>query len=193
MDSRRFQRWRIVKIPSSLFEIEFAVLILRICSYTSQYLSSLSCTIERIRDTSLADIRYSCDEAANSLAEIYLRLSPKGSLLRVQHLAFVGLKAKCQGFMKDFRDALRSAIEVAQRIGADKDLSSDVPDMSELEKETRRRIFCNLYIWDSYISRQLDRIPAIPSGIEPENMPSMRLGSDINDTHGPEEFTERIL
>lgn len=143
-----YQRWRIVEIPSSLFEIEFAVLILRICSYTSEYLPSPSCTIERIRDMSLADIRHSCDEAADSLAEICLRLNPKGSFLRVQHLAFNPTKAKCQGFMKDFRDALRSAIEVAQRIGADKDVSSDVPDMSELEKETRRRIFCNLYIWD---------------------------------------------
>ncbi|KAJ5553106.1 hypothetical protein N7494_002484 [Penicillium frequentans] len=188
-----YQRWRIIKTPSSLFEIEFAVLILRICSYTSDYLPSPSCTIERIRDMSLADIRHSCDEAADSLAEICLRLNPKGSLLRVQHLAFVGLKAKCQGFMKDFRGALRSAIEVAQRIGADKDVSSDVPDMSEIEKETRRRIFCNLYIWDSYLSRQLDRIPSIPSGIEPENMPHMHLGSNINEAHGLEEFTERIL
>ncbi|KAJ5152588.1 uncharacterized protein N7482_009066, partial [Penicillium canariense] len=188
-----YQRWRTVKIPSSLFEIEFAVLILRICSYASQYLPSPSCTIERIRDMSLADIRHSCDEAADSLAEICPRLNSKGSLLRVQHLAFVGLKAKCEGRMKDFRDALRSAIQVAQRIGADKDVSLVVPDMSELEKETRRRIFCNLYIWDSYSSRQLDRIPIIPCEIEPENMPRMRLGSDVHDTHGLEEFTERIL
>lgn len=143
-----YQRWRIVKIPSSIFEIEFTVLILRICSYASEYLPSSSCTIEKIRDMSLADIRHLCDEAADSLAEICLRLNPKGSLLRVQHLAFVGLKAKSQGWMKDFRDALRSAIQVAQRIGADKGESSEVHNMSELEKEARRRIFCNLYIWD---------------------------------------------
>lgn len=143
-----YQRWRTVKIPSSLFEIEFAVLILRICSYASEYLPSPSCTIDRIRGISLADIRHSCDEVADSLAEICLRLNSKGSLLRVQHLAFVGFKAKCEGRMKDFRDALRSAIQVAQRIGADKDVSLVVPDMIELEKETRRRIFCNLYIWD---------------------------------------------
>lgn len=97
---------------------------------------------------SLADIRHSCDEAADSLTEICLRLNSKGSLLRVQHLAFVGLKAKCEGRMKDFRDALRSAIQVAQRIGADKDVPLVVLDMGKLEEETRRRIFCNLYIWD---------------------------------------------
>lgn len=97
---------------------------------------------------SLADIRHSCDEAADSFTEICLRLDSKGSLLRVQHLAFVGLKAKCEGRMEDFRDVLRSAIQVAQRIGADKDVSLVASDMSELEKETRRRIFCNLYIWD---------------------------------------------
>ncbi|KGO47755.1 hypothetical protein PEX1_101380 [Penicillium expansum] len=188
-----YERWRTVKKPSSLFEIEFTVLVLRICSYASEYLPSPSCTIERIRDMSLADIRHSCDEAADSLTEICLRLNSKGSLLRVQHLAFVGLKAKCEGRMKDFRDALRSAIQVAQRIGADKDVPLVVLDMGKLEEETRRRIFCNLYIWDSYLSRQLDRIPIIPSGIEPENMPRMRLGSDVDDGHGLEEFTERIL
>ncbi|OQD98185.1 hypothetical protein PENSOL_c010G11132 [Penicillium solitum] len=188
-----YQRWRTVKIPSSLVEIEFTVLILRICSYASEYIPSPSCTIERIRDMSLADIRHSCDEAADSLTEICLRLDSKGSLLRVQHLAFVGLKAKCEGRMKDFRDVLRSAIQVAQRIGADKDVSLVVSDMSELEKETRRRIFRNLYIWDSYLLRQLDRIPVILSGIEPENMPRMHLDSDVDDGNGLEEFTERTF
>lgn len=35
--------------------------------------------------------------------------------------------------------------------------------------------------------------PYYNSGIEPENMPRMRLGSNINDANGLKEFTERIL
>lgn len=49
------------------------------------------------------------------------------------------------------------------------------------------RCFC------SYLLRQLDRIPIILSGIEPENMPRMHLDSDVDDGHGLEEFTERIF
>ncbi|KAH8430509.1 fungal specific transcription factor domain-containing protein [Aspergillus melleus] len=186
----QYQLWRTVKAPSSIFEIEFTVLLLRICSYTSEFLPSPSCTIDRIRGISLADIRHSCDEAADSLLKLGLRFDSQGGLLRVQHLAFAGLKARCEGRMNEFRHALRSTIQVAQQIGADKDASRG---LDELEKETRRRIFCNLYIWDSHLSRQSDRIPILPGGLEPENMPRMRLGPDIDeDAHGFEVFTERI-
>ncbi|KAK1145733.1 hypothetical protein N8T08_003971 [Aspergillus melleus] len=187
----QYKLWRTVKTPSSAFEIEFTVLILRICSYTSEFLPSPSCTIERIRGISLADIRHSCDEAADSLLTLCIRFDPQGGLLRVQHLAFAGSKTRCEGRMNDFRQTLRSSIQVAQQIGADKDTSRD---LDELEKETRRRVFCNLFIWDSHLSRQLDRIPILPGGLGPENMPRMRPGPNIDgDAHGLEEFTERIL
>ncbi|KAJ5365627.1 hypothetical protein N7517_008513 [Penicillium concentricum] len=146
-----------------------------------------------IRGMSLADIRHSCDEAADSLTKTCVRLNSQGSLLRVQQLAFIGLKAKCGGRMKDFQDTLRSAIQMAQSIGADKDWFVMIPDKSESEKETCRKVFCNLYIWDSYLSRQLDRIPMVPNGTEQENMLHMHLGSNVNNAHGLEEFTERIL
>ncbi|PLB45529.1 hypothetical protein P170DRAFT_478483 [Aspergillus steynii IBT 23096] len=175
----QYQHWRTIKVPSSIFEIEFTVLTLRICSYTSEFLPSPSCTVEQIQGISLADIRPACDEAADRLAELCLRLDSKGSLLRVQHLAFAGLKAKCEGRMSDFRNALRSAIQ----------------EMGELEKETRRRVFCNLYTWDSHLSRQLDRIPILPGVLEPENMPRTHLGPDTNDSdaHGLDGFTSRML
>ena len=141
----QYQLWRTVKAPSSAFEIKFTVLILRICSYASDFLPSPSCTIDRIRGISLADIRHSCDEAADSFLTLCIRFGPQGGLLRVQHLAFAGLKARCEGRMNDFRQTLRSSIQVAQQIGADKDASQY---LDELEKETRRRVFCNLFTWD---------------------------------------------
>lgn len=98
----------------------------------------------------LADIRHVCDGVADNLAIKCAHLNPKGSLLRVQHLSFAGLKSRCEGRISDFRDNLKSAIQVAQNIGIDKDVTEVSPDMGELEKEMRRRVFCNLYIWDRY-------------------------------------------
>ncbi|KAJ5096380.1 hypothetical protein NUU61_005736 [Penicillium alfredii] len=188
----QYQLWWTAKRPS-VFGIEFATLLLRMCSYATQFLPCPSYCIERIRGMSLADIRSACDDVADNLAVTCTHLNPKGSLLRVQHLVFAGLKSRCEGRTNDFRNALGTAIQVAQKIGLDKDATQWVPDMNELEKETRRRIFCNLYIWDSVLSRQLDRIAILHGGLSPENMPRMRLGPDIDDTHTLEGFTERIL
>lgn len=158
----------------------------------------------------LTDIRQACDDVANDLAIRCTHLNPKGSLLRVQHLTFAGLKSRCEGCVSDFRDNLKSAIEVAQNIGIDKDTTKVSPDMGELEKEMRRRVFCNLYIWDKYedrdlcyyfyadhlsslLSRQLDRNGIFPYCLNPEDMPRMHLGSDIQGNKDLDEFTEHLL
>lgn len=98
----------------------------------------------------LADIRQACDDVADNIAKKCTYINPKGSLLRVQHLSFAGLKCRCEGRINDFRDNLKSAIQVAQNIGIDKDDTEASSDRGELEKEMRRRVFCNLYIWDRY-------------------------------------------
>jgi hypothetical protein len=95
-----------------VFDLEFAVVILRMCSYASEFLPSQSYTIEKIRGMSLADIRKACDDIADDIALACTRLSPKGSLLRVQHLAFAGLMSRCEGRVRVSRDSLRCAIQV---------------------------------------------------------------------------------
>ncbi|OJD19143.1 hypothetical protein AJ78_00843 [Emergomyces pasteurianus Ep9510] len=189
----QYQQWWTVKKPSSAFWVEFAVLFLRICSYASQFLPSPSHTIESIQGIPLANIRKRCDDVADNLALICTHLNPRGGILRVQHLAFVGLKSLCEGRTNDFRDKLRCAIHAAQRVGLDKVDIPSMLDMNEMEKEMRRRIFCNLYIWDSFLSRQLDRPAILSSCLGPENMPSMQFGPDDDDTQGLDDFTQHIL
>ena len=133
-----------------MVDIEFAVLLLRICSYASQFLPSPSYTIDRIRGMILTDIRDACDDIANDLAAICTRLDARGSLFRVQHLAFAGLGSMCEGRTNAFWEALSCAIRVAQRVGIRSDTAIWMHGMDELEKEMRRRTFCNLYIWDRY-------------------------------------------
>jgi hypothetical protein len=144
------QLWSVEKL-SSVFHVEFMVLVMRICSYASQYLPSPSHPIDRIRGIFLADIRTLCDEIAEILANICLQLNPYGSLLRMQHLAFLGLRVQCEGRNVAFWEILSNIALIAQRAGLHRRHTSRMPEMHELGKEMRRRVFCNLYIWDRFV------------------------------------------
>ena len=145
----QYQQWWAQKSLSSVVDAEFAVLLLRICSYASQFLPSPSHTIDTIRGMFLADIRNTCDDIGDNLAVMCTSLDARGSLLRVQHLCFAGLRFQCEGRTNAFWEALSCAIRVAQRVGIDRDAATSIHDgMHELEKEMRRRTFCNLYTWD---------------------------------------------
>jgi hypothetical protein len=87
------------------------------------------------------------------LAAICTRLDPRGSLIRVQHIAFAGLGSICLGRMNAFWEALSCATRVAQQIGLHLDTIIWASGVDELEKEMRRRTFRNLYIWDRYVPR----------------------------------------
>ncbi|KAK4173763.1 hypothetical protein QBC36DRAFT_335109 [Triangularia setosa] len=194
----QYQKWWGIDRTSTAYGIEFAVLVLRICSYASQFLPSPTCTIDSIRGVPLADIRKSCDGVADALTHICSQLDTRGSLIRVQHVAFVGLRSLCQGRTNAHWEALSCAVRVAQRIGLHVDITSSFysPNMDELEKEMRRRTFCNLYVWDSILSKRLDRIPFLPDVLDPDTMPRMHLVLDIDDVpqaDAPDLFTERVL
>ncbi|KAK0671956.1 hypothetical protein QBC41DRAFT_314842 [Cercophora samala] len=193
-----YQKWWGMERTSTAYGIEFAVLVLRICSYASQFLPSPTCTIDSIRGVPLADIRKSCDRLADALTPICSRLDACGSLIRVQHVAFAGLRSLCQGRTNAHWEALSCAVRVAQRIGLHVDAASGLysPNMDELEKEMRRRTFCNLYVWDSVLSKRLDQIPFLPDILNPDTMPRMHLVlglDDVPQADAPDLFTERVL
>lgn len=111
---------------------------------------------------SLIEIRDVCGNIADELAAIAARLHARGSLLRVQHLSFLGLGAQCEGRTNAFWEAIGSAIRVAQRAGIHRCFTVSMLEMHELEKEMRRRVFCNLYIWDRYVMSAVIAIVAAP-------------------------------
>jgi hypothetical protein len=106
--------------------------------------------MDRIGDMSLADIRNLCDDIAEKLTVICVRLDARGTLHRVQHLSFLALRYQCEGRTNAFWEALSNAIRAAQRVGIDRNHTPPMIQTHELEKEMRRRVFCNLYIWDRY-------------------------------------------
>jgi hypothetical protein len=197
----KYQRWWAVERVMLVMEVDFGVLILRICSYASQFLPSPSYTLDKIRGVLLSDIRNTCDQIAESLAAISSAFDGRGSLIRVQHLAFFGLRCQMEGRRDAFWEALSRAIRVAQSVGIHSEAANSKPrpGVDEMEKEMGRRTFCNLYIWDSLLSRQLDRIAFLPGCLSPGNWPQMHLGGvgdgtePAGDADAPESFTERLL
>ncbi|KAL4787649.1 hypothetical protein BJX76DRAFT_345512 [Aspergillus varians] len=183
-----YQQWWATKTPLPVSNVEFAVLILRICSYATQFLPS-----QWYHDgllLSLTDIRNSCVEVADSLSEACIALDWKGSLVRVQHLLFAALNSSCEGRTDSFWEGIASACRAAQKAGVHTAAISGGTD--ELEKEMQRRTFCNLYLLDSHLSRQLDRIPFLPdTALTTEMLPQLRLSSEP--APAPEPFTERLM
>jgi Fungal specific transcription factor domain len=186
----KYHQWWMIDTITLVAEVDFAVLILRICSYASQFLPSPGYTLDKIRGVMLADIRNTCDETADSLANITKALDSRGSLIRVQHLAFFGLKCQMEGRRSDFWESICRAIQVAQTVGLHSEAARARPGMNEIDKEMERRTFCNLFIWDSSLSHRLDRMPLLPCFLGVGNWPQMHLDSG-EDT--PDSFAERVL
>ncbi|RDW72890.1 hypothetical protein BP6252_06797 [Coleophoma cylindrospora] len=190
----QYKKWWSRDKLSSVADIEFTILFLRICCYSLIFLPSPQYTMDSVKGVALADIRSSCEEVINALAPICARLDPRGSLIRVQHIIFAGLGSVCRGRMNSFWETLSCATRVAQKIGLHLDTNNWASGMDALEKEMRRRTFCNLYIWDSCLSKRLDRIPFLPDDLSADMMPRMHLLSNNDiETHAPDVFAERAV
>jgi hypothetical protein len=146
----QYQRWWALNRVSTVAEIEFAILILRICCYASQFLPSPNYTLDSIKGVTLAEIRKSCEDVIYILGPICTRMNPRGSLIRVQHIGYGGLAAGSACRMNIFWESVSCASRVAQQLGLHLDDAISASNASEMEKEMRRRTYCNLYIWDRY-------------------------------------------
>ncbi|KAJ4305639.1 hypothetical protein N0V90_001170 [Kalmusia sp. IMI 367209] len=196
----KYQAWWNVKRITHVVGVDFAVLILRICSYTLQFLPSPGYTLDTIRGVSLAEIRNVCDDTADSLETISTAADNRGSLIRVQHVAFFGLQCQIEAKANTFWEGLGRAIRIAQNIGIHCFSGDSKNDAEKLEREMERKTFCNLFIWDSLLSRQLDRIPTHPERLRSEDwlkLHQLRSSSEDDNTdpsnEGTDPFTERLL
>lgn len=145
----RYQEWWATNDPLNANDVEFSVLILRICAYAAQFLPSPTNSVDTIRGRPLAEIRKTCNEVADNLAATCLSLDPKGSLVRVQHILYFSFKASCEGKWGSFWEGIISACSAALTAGIYTDASvQEYYGAQELEKEMNRRTFCVIYILD---------------------------------------------
>lgn len=145
----RYQRWWGRNEGLSVADVEFAVLILRVCAYAAHFLPSHTTNVDAIRGQPLSDIRRITSEIANNLAEACSPLDPNGSLVRVQHMLFCALTASCEGRTDLFWDGLVTASRAALRAGIHTDAAAPGYYGSEkLERELNRRTLCALFFLD---------------------------------------------
>ncbi|KAL4909242.1 hypothetical protein BDW74DRAFT_79038 [Aspergillus multicolor] len=191
----RYQQWWTKDRPLSVHDVEFAVLILRISAYAAQFLPSSCHTIDSIGGLFLADIRNTCSDVSYSLAQACLSLDWKGSLVRVQHNLYLALKYSCEGRTDKFWEGIAASSRAAQKAGIHAEAPfSGSNNTHNLEREIERRTLCSLYVLDSHLSRQLDRVPFLPDNLVAEALPRLRLVPDIGtDRTAPELFTERLM
>jgi hypothetical protein len=103
------------------------------------------------------------------------------------------------GRRKDFWEALSLAVRVAQNLGIHSHGENE-PSKSrqggmisnDLDNDMERKTFCNIYIWDSVLSRQLDRITLIHEALSPGILSIIQPG-DNEEVDAPSTFTERLL
>ncbi|MCJ1377220.1 hypothetical protein MMC17_000312 [Xylographa soralifera] len=120
----------------TLDELEFAVLLLRLCAYSSQFLPSKNYTAETILSTPIGTIRE----------------QDKPSITCVHQLFFAACYLKNEGKVKESWNMLGEAIREAYDMG----LHLDVPrcngkTLSQYELEMGKRTYWYLWLWDNDI------------------------------------------
>ncbi|EFX02775.1 hypothetical protein CMQ_2704 [Grosmannia clavigera kw1407] len=203
----KYQTWASEGVTAAS-GVDFVVLILRICAYATQFLPAPGYIMDKVRGVPLTDVRSMCEETADNLDAIAMAADGRGSLIRVQHQAYHGLHCQIDGKMGLFWDAVSQAIRTAQSVGIHCDAVAVRRGVDGPTREMERRTFCILYIWDSLLSRKLDRVPVSPGRLRAGSWPqlqALRSGAE-GDTSGssktggaevegpvPDLFTERLL
>ncbi|CAO1598731.1 hypothetical protein XANCAGTX0491_002491 [Xanthoria calcicola] len=175
-------------------DVEFAALLLRLCSYTAQFLPSQNYTADTILGASLSTIRQECDATANALASTQFVQSSSRSIVRIHQLFFRACYLKNEGDMKGSWDVLSEAIREAQELGLHLDLRKGQGKFtSEYDVEMGKRTYWNLWLWDKFMSIILGRWPLIPDQRCTVSLPHATVGTTAPDLNAPDTFCERRL
>ena len=141
----KYQHWWTLPTYNIDTDVQFAILILRLCINSIQYLPHPTGPAHASLQTfeGLDDLERSCTEAATKLSELK-RSRP--NIGRIQHLLFHIVTLLNNGNATESYKALDEAVREGQEIGLY--IESRWKDMTEFEMEERRRVFWYLYVWD---------------------------------------------
>ncbi|KAL8734241.1 MAG: hypothetical protein Q9181_003287 [Wetmoreana brouardii] len=178
--------------PRTAQEVEFAALLLRLCSYTAQFLPSQNYTADTILGISLTTLRQDCDATANALASSAYVKGASTLIPRIHQLFFRACYLKNEGDMKSSWDVLSEAIREAQELGLHLELQKG-QGKSEYDVEMGKRTYWNLWLWDKFMCIILGRWPLIPDQRCTVSLPHTAVGNAASDVNAPDTFSERRL
>lgn len=149
--TERYNEWW-SRSCQNLEDLEFAALLLRLCSYSAQFLPSQNYTADTILGTSLHVIRVQCHAAAIALTRSSMVKGTPPSLTRIHELFFHACYLKNEGEVKESCEFLSEAVDAAQELGLHLDLKkSSGKGPTEYELEIGKRTYWNLWLWDQYV------------------------------------------
>ena len=135
----------------SVDDLEFAALLLRLCSYSAQFLPSQNYTADTILGISLSTIREDCNTTAIALSRSSMIVERPSSITRIHELFYRACYLKNEGEMKESWNILSKAIRDAHELGLHLDLQKGNGRLtSEYELEMGKRTYWNLWLWDKY-------------------------------------------
>ncbi|KAF1975957.1 hypothetical protein BU23DRAFT_566161 [Bimuria novae-zelandiae CBS 107.79] len=169
---------------------EFTCLLLRVLSYSVQYLTpelrkmiefELACSPQILtgRLNSAADQMSQSVSASNTCIE------------RVQELFYKGAWLKSESRIVESWHSLGRTIREAQELGLDKESSNE--GFAEFEVEIRRRLWTLLYVWDWQMSAWLGRPHLIDQKDLSFRFPTLRLDQSTAEPNHLSPFAHIVL
>ena len=144
-----YENWFKASPGTEVRDLEFGVLILRICAYSAQFLPSREYTAATIAGVTIETIREDCHTLASRIVRLCETVVDTGSLTRVQHQFYAACYLKNEGQIKQAWYETGKAIRLAQDLGMHLEAApKNHSKLNVLEREIRRRAFWNLYVWD---------------------------------------------
>lgn len=125
-------------------------MILRICAGSLQFLPHPNSPTYGIIDVPIDELEERCNAVASKLDNYRPRFP---SLVRVQQLAFHLSSLQNNGDTKEFCHILAEAVKEARDINLF--LEEGNADVSEFDRETRRKTYWYLFVWDRYVNLPL--------------------------------------
>lgn len=137
----------------SVDDIEFATLLLRLCSYTAQFLPSQNYTADTILGNSLSALREQCNATAISINRVPIMEEGLPSVTRIHEHFFHACYLKNEGAMKESWTVLGKAIHEAHELGLHLESRKTGGRLvSEYDIEMGKRTYWNLWLWDKYVT-----------------------------------------
>jgi hypothetical protein len=144
-----YDRWWGTFSARSIENIEFGILLLRVCAYSAQFLPSRAYTADTISGVTISLVREQCHRLAIGLSRVCESAGGMRSFASVQGLCLAAAYLKNEGRIKEAWDLMGDLITTAYNLGIHLETTTSRPsNLNELEKEMGRRVFWNLYIWD---------------------------------------------
>ncbi|KAK4233006.1 fungal-specific transcription factor domain-containing protein [Achaetomium macrosporum] len=181
--------WSLRREPQNRRTIALTCLVLRICANSTQFLPHNAVSqLEAELGDSIDHLSANYQSAAETLSDF---LPPgAGGLVNAQQL-FLGstwLKAEANFVMS--WHALGTAVREAQELGIHVDATTD--EMSDIEREMRRRLWCALFTWDKFMTAAFNRPPMIQAGTSIP-LPNPSLDRSVVNSDAPSLIVAKVL